>query len=277
MNYGEVVTGPSTDARLLDAAVEFRVLADPLVDEQAAHRRNPAGLAAREWDLEQAMIEVLLRYLPGIPVLAEERWSKDQSLVGASGGTQRIVLDPLDGSNSYLRGSGLYSTTAALYGPRGPEAGFVYQPATKDLYFAARGRGASLNGEPLPGPVPAPSAVVSVRSTIRGSVEVERFVAAVGATGYRIEQQMSCSSLKLCWVATGRRGAVVKHVRRVAGELLAWGTAAGALIALEAGCSAVQLDGVPWTGGDGNLLVASPSMLEQLRRTGWPSSGPDIA
>ncbi len=59
------------------------------------------------------------------------------------------VVDPIDGTRAYLAGRTDWSICAALVEDGRPVAGAIYAPAAGDMYLAARGAGASLNGRPI--------------------------------------------------------------------------------------------------------------------------------
>lgn len=58
---------------------------------------------------------------------------------GESGG--RWILDPIDGTKSFVRGVPLYSTLLAYESPEGMEFGAISSPSAGYLVFAQRGRG----------------------------------------------------------------------------------------------------------------------------------------
>ncbi|MBO0705815.1 MAG: inositol monophosphatase, partial [Candidatus Dormibacteraeota bacterium] len=90
---------------------------------------------------EDAILEVLAREAPGIPVLAEERGGP---LVETG-----WAVDPLDGTTNFIHGLPVVGVSVALLEHGLPYVGVVLGPWL-DLELAAeRGRGATRNGEPL--------------------------------------------------------------------------------------------------------------------------------
>jgi histidinol-phosphatase len=63
---------------------------------------------------------------------------------GESG--RRWLIDPIDGTKSFIQGVPLFGVVLGVEGPDGPEAGAVYLPALDELVCAARGEGAWWNG-----------------------------------------------------------------------------------------------------------------------------------
>ena len=60
-----------------------------------------------------------------------------------------IIVDPIDGTRAFVSGDARWAVSAALIVDRRPIAGVVFAPALDEIYAAARGAGATLNGSPL--------------------------------------------------------------------------------------------------------------------------------
>jgi myo-inositol-1(or 4)-monophosphatase len=198
-----------------------------------------------------------------VATLAERR--PDDAIVGEEGtqrpGTSGLswYLDPIDGTTNFLYGLPLWSTSVGVVDAKGTLAGAVFVPVTGELFAAARGDGATRNGE-----------------QIRASVEVDANLALV-ATGFgylasrRAEQARRLAALManirdirrggsaavdLCYAAAGIVDAYYED------GLSSWDIVAGELIAREAGCRTGDFEGGPPT--PGQLLVAPPALYDQL-------------
>lgn len=58
---------------------------------------------------------------------------------------QRVwIVDPLDGTNDFLKGIPEFAVSIALVEMNEPMLGVVYNPATKELYFGIKGKGSYL-------------------------------------------------------------------------------------------------------------------------------------
>ncbi len=91
---------------------------------------------------------------PGEAILGEEE--------GQTGvGDARWVIDPIDGTKSFISGVPLYGTLLSYEVDGIPLLGVSYFPALDELVYAERGRGAFWNGRPCR---------VSERGTIDGAV-----------------------------------------------------------------------------------------------------------
>ena len=101
--------------------------------------RTPVTAADRE--SERILTAILSREFPGDAFLGEE--------TGARPGTSgwRWIVDPLDGTKSFIQGVPLYGVLVGLEDPRGDLVGGVAcLPALGELVSAARGDGCRLNG-----------------------------------------------------------------------------------------------------------------------------------
>ncbi len=113
---------------------------------QAEHKDDDspvtsADLAAHVY-LDQA-----LRELADIPVLSEEGGTIP--LAERRRWPRYWLVDPLDGTQEFIAGSGDFTTMIALIEDGKPVLGVVYGPVNNLLYYAARGHGAfkEANGE----------------------------------------------------------------------------------------------------------------------------------
>src|SRR5207248_6202049 len=84
---------------------------------------------------EAAMIAVLERDDAGTAIAGEISG-------GESGGDRVWVVDPVDGTENLLRGDRFVAVTLALLVDGGPAAGATACPFTRELWTAARGKGA---------------------------------------------------------------------------------------------------------------------------------------
>lgn len=93
-----------------------------------------ADLAAHEF-LKQALCKIA-----DIPVLSEE--GNEESLSERNSWPRYWLVDPLDGTQEFIAGSGDFSTMIALMENGKPVLGVVYGPVNDLLYYAVRGQGA---------------------------------------------------------------------------------------------------------------------------------------
>lgn len=91
---------------------------------------------------EAAIRTVLLEHMPDVPILGEEEG-------GATDATTRWVVDPIDGTTNFVHGFPAYAVSIALEVDEQLVAGVVLDASRGVEYAAARGRGATANGEPI--------------------------------------------------------------------------------------------------------------------------------
>lgn len=78
----------------------------------------------------------------------------DHGIIGEEFGTVnedsniQWVLDPIDGTKSFIHGIPFYTTLIGILVDNEPQVGIIYAPALDELCAAAIGLGATLNGEP---------------------------------------------------------------------------------------------------------------------------------
>ena len=68
---------------------------------------------------------------------------------GATKAAGRWIVDPIDGTANFMRGQRLYTISIAYEHDGELLAGCVYCPGTDELFLAAAGEGATLNGQPI--------------------------------------------------------------------------------------------------------------------------------
>lgn len=93
--------------------------------------------------VEEFLVEAIRRRYPDHGIFGEE--------TGVSGGgsSWRWVIDPIDGTTSFIHGFPYYSISIACQREGRVEAGVVYAPRLGELFSAERGQGAVLNGEAI--------------------------------------------------------------------------------------------------------------------------------
>lgn len=103
--------------------------------------RSPVTIADRE--AEDLLYSILSREFPGDAFLGEEQGER----AGSSG--YRWIIDPIDGTKSFIQGVPLYGVLVGLEDPAGDAVlGVVYLPGLDEMIAAARGEGCTWNGKP---------------------------------------------------------------------------------------------------------------------------------
>jgi myo-inositol-1(or 4)-monophosphatase len=190
----------------------------------------------------------------------------DDAIVGEEGadhvGTSgvRWLVDPIDGTTNYLYGFPGFAVSIAAELDGDVVAGVVHDPLHRDVFQAARGKGATRNGDPI-----EVSTNDDLRTALVGtgfSYEPERRrrqaeVLIEVLPRVRDIRRMGAASVDLCSVACGRLDAYYER------GLGPWDLAAGGLIAQEAGAVVGNLTGGPPSGEF--TLAAASGLFDPLR------------
>jgi myo-inositol-1(or 4)-monophosphatase len=224
-------------ARAGGAALLARRL-DKLDVEYKDARANLVTAADRE--SQRAIADVILTAFPGHAIDGEE---------GAAGNPDAAdvwFVDPLDGTTNFTHGLPIWCVSVALrssetLGRDVTVAGAVYDPLHDEMFVAARGGGATLNGAPLGVSDVARldrSLVVAQAQTVDPdeirayALLVDRLMSVAGGV-----RSLGSPALTLCAIAAGRLEAYCEYA------MDAWDILAGQLILAEAGGMLTLFDG----------------------------------
>jgi len=214
--------------------------------------------------MDQAAEELIRRRIlaarPGDAILGEEGGQPDAA---AEGGV-RWVVDPLDGTVNYLYGLPDWAVSIGAEVNGAVVAGAVSVPVQHSLFSARLGGGAWLQSAGTPAValscttgVPLGRALVgtgfgyaAARRAVQGQV-----VAAV-LPQVRDIRRGGSAAVELCSVAAGRLDAYYER------GLNPWDSAAGGLIAQEAGARLGGLQGRP--ASESMTLAAAPALFSAL-------------
>jgi myo-inositol-1(or 4)-monophosphatase len=162
-------------------------------------------------------------------------WLSEESVDDPSRLGKRLVwiVDPIDGTRGYLAGREDWCVSVALVEDAAPILAAVFVPATDELFFAARGQGASRNGVPIR----ATSGTELDFSRVAGPKPlVERL--RMSSDDIVLHPRIGSLALRLCRVADGRLDAAF-----AGGQSRDWDLAAADLIVHEADGNMTALSG----------------------------------
>jgi myo-inositol-1(or 4)-monophosphatase len=257
MNLREVQREAEALAQAAGAVLRERLSQHRTIDYKDAGSSNLVTDA--DHASEALLLTGLGRAFPRHAVLAEES--------GAVGEGDFVwLVDPLDGTVNYAHGVPHFCVSMALEGPldgaRFLLVGVVYDPMRDELFSAARGQGATLNGQPVRVSA-APSLQKALictgfpyESTATPKSPLGLFNRIVPRSqGIR---RMGAAALDLSYVAAGRFDGFFEF------GLKPWDTAAGALLITEAGGLVASLDGTTYTSASPHIVAASPQVAPAL-------------
>lgn len=164
----------------------------------------------------------------------------DDAIVGEEGanhaGTSGLEwhIDPIDGTANFVYDLPTWCTSVAVVDRDGGVAGAVYAPVGDELFSAARGHGATLNGTPIHCSPASDLSTALLGTGFNYSPgtrvhQGERLAALLPQV--RDVRRFGSAALDLCMVACGRLDAYFEEF------LNSWDLAAGVLIAAEAGAT----------------------------------------
>lgn len=217
-----------------------------------------------------AVVSAIAEQLPEAHFVVEE--PEVYALAGVTPGTlgddEVWVIDPLDGTTSFVHSYPCWSVSVACLRAGRPVAAAIYNVPANEMVTAALGEGASLDGAPL---------------TCHGADTLERALLCTGFPYDRGEpftrqvrllealvrpahdvRRDGSAAVDLCHVAAGRVDAFWETA------LQPWDMAAGVLIVEEAGGLVTDFGGNPWTVVTRDVVAANLALhavlLEALRR-----------
>jgi myo-inositol-1(or 4)-monophosphatase len=253
---------------LLERAVEAAraggtVLRDRLGTIEHVRTKSTASDLVTEVDVASgiAVVRSLAQAMPGARFVVEEPEVCD--LAGVRAGTladdEVWVIDPLDGTTSYVHGYPCYSVSVALLRGGQPFVGAVYDVARDQMNAAAKGRGSTRDGRSLA--VSGAAADLGRALVVTGfpydrGLTLDRQLSVLGYMLRRIQgmRRDGSAAIDCCHVASGAADGFWEF------ELKTWDTAAGALIAMEAGAVVTDFCGRPWSVDTRDTLVANPAL-----------------
>ncbi|MCO8124610.1 inositol monophosphatase [Stieleria sp. TO1_6] len=192
---------------------------------------------------QKAIRKILMDAFEGYAFVGEEEGENDPPATVRNGDLDAPpcwVVDPLDGTVNYVHRLQSFAVSIGLYHAGKMRLGVILDPVTKELFTAIDGQGAHLNGMPihtsdcesLSDALVACSFPAGVKSD---SPEVTRFVKVLERC--RSLRRLGSCALNMCYVAAGRLDGYW------ATNVAAWDSAAGTVIAREAGAHLTAYDG----------------------------------
>ncbi len=178
-------------------------------------------------------------------------------------GAYTWIIDPIDGTTNFAHGIPLCCVSVAVAHDGALVAGAIYNPMMNEFFFARRGHGATLNGQPMQ---------VSEKTDFARACLVtgfpyfwphegehpirtfERFI----MRGLPV-RRLGSAALDLAWVACGRFDGFWEY------NLNPWDVAAGYLLVEEAGGTVTCFDGGAGSVFDRETLATNGRIHEAMR------------
>jgi myo-inositol-1(or 4)-monophosphatase len=268
----------------LDIAREAALAGGAVLRARAGHvgavrTKSSASDLVTEVDIASgvAVARAITAHQPGARFVIEEPevYARAGVNQGAVDDAEVWVVDPLDGTTSYVHEFPAYSVSVALLRDGRPVAGAVYNAASREMSAAANGEGASLDGRPIRC---SDAASVAEALLITGfpydrTVTLDRQLAVFTRLLRSVHgiRRDGSAAIDCCHVAAGRADGFWEFALRP------WDTAAGVVILREAGAVVTDMSGAPWTPATADHVAAGPrlhpALLEAIAAAsaeGWP-------
>ncbi len=221
---------------------------------------------------EQLIVRKILKVFPDHHILAEEsgassslsrtprrranRAARSDRASDRRLAKPRWIIDPLDGTTNFAHGFPMFCVTIGYEVNGKMTAGGVYDPTRDELFFAERGKGATLNGKPIHvSKTPKLAASLLCTGFPYDRYNTRRAKYYIGFKEAFISlchdiRRTGTAALDLCYVACGRFDGFWEYY------LHPWDVAAAHLIIEEAGGKVTGYFGEPYR-IDGKQTLAS--------------------
>lgn len=206
-------------------------------------------------DIQNFLARELGNRFPGIQFLGEEEGLHEMS------GDIYWILDPIDGTTNLIHDYQHSVVSLALYEKGEITLGIIYDPFREDVYYAQKGQGSFLNGNPI---------------HVSDAETLDETIISVGTSPYdrelaeenfrRIQRvfgkaqdirRTGTAAMDLAYVACGRTGGFFEP------RLSPWDFAAGLLLVQEAGGRVTDFAGEPLVFSRRGSVVASNGMIHE--------------
>jgi histidinol-phosphatase len=213
---------------------------------------SPVTIADRA--CEKLIVEELQREFPEDGLLGEEGAARESS------NGRKWIIDPIDGTRDFIRGTGAWSVLIGLEERGEVVAGFAYFPVTGQMFSAAQGEGAFHDG---------------VR--MRASAVQKKSDALLCCNGLSYMYRYAFSAELISWLSgfwtVRSMGGCLDAMLVASGSADAWIEAQAKpwdlaplkIIAAEAGCVTFDFEGNDTIYG-GNYVICVPALAEEIQR-----------
>jgi myo-inositol-1(or 4)-monophosphatase len=230
------------DAATAGARAARRAGPTDLVTKNDPVLGHHAVVSAADYRSQKAILDVLGRAMPGVPIVCEETAEdapgRSEAAIRRQAGQRRFIVDELDGSASFVAGHHEWAVSVACVDGVTHTAGAVCAPEVFSgaLFHAVRGGGAFLQkGRRLPVPLhvkrlPLREAyVLTGPDSLLHRYPVHNALTTALASECRTLNVVGSCALAMALVAAGCASLLVQPLQSV------WDWAAGRLLVEEAG------------------------------------------
>lgn len=214
--------------------------------------KTPVTLA--DMESEKIIKKIILKAFPKHSIIGEETGTTQN-------GRQYVWhIDPVDGTRNFANGIPLFAVSVALVHKNNVIVGVVYNPASRSLFYAEKGKGAYLNDQRIHVSKDYKDrAIATVSPGRKFDPEKKLFTELYNDLPKMIGsvRNFGCTAIELAYVA---RGGLEANIQL---GLSTYDFAAAVLLIQEAGGKITMLDGSPWKFPE-NRFIASNGLFHEL-------------
>jgi myo-inositol-1(or 4)-monophosphatase len=212
---------------------------------KVVRQQKTDGSVLTEADLlTQAALRRALLDIAACPFVGEEMTPAEQQAQWENGAEGIWCVDPVDGTANFANGLEQFAISVAFMCNGRPKLGVIYAPALGELFCAATGQGATLNGYALNCREPATTLEDAIAEVDFKRLPEAMAIRLATRPPFHSQRNFGSAALSWCYLAAGRTDLYLHGSQHV------WDFAAGALILGEAGGAMRTLDSSDfWCGG----------------------------
>lgn len=205
---------------------------------------------------EMVILNALEARYPDHNILSEET-----GIVKKSDSDLCWVIDPLDGTTNFSHDFPFFAVSIALCRQNEVLAGVIYDPVHQELFLAGKGKGATLNGQPIRVSANGAFTECLLATGLTHDLEtmnksfLEFYHFTNKTQGVR---RLGSAALDLAYVAAGRLDGYWER------NLKSWDIAAGVLLVQEAGGETTNFQGLELALDEGNIIASNPLIHQKI-------------
>jgi 3'(2'), 5'-bisphosphate nucleotidase len=231
---------------LLDTAREAGalIMSHYRMGHAVARKDDASPVTEADRAADRLIVARLRQLAPSFPTVSEEGEKPD-----VAGVKHFWLVDPLDGTKSFIRGTGCFTVNIGLIEHGVPVLGIVYDPVADAMYWGTASgafcahRGGAATPICARAPQEGRQAAFISHSHLNRATEDYLVTRA-------IEERIPCaSSIKFCFLAEGKADLYPRF-----GPTMEWDTAAGHAVLTAAGGRVVTPEGEPFLYGKAGFL-----------------------
>lgn len=227
--------------------------------EQSTKLNDSDVVTIADKESEASIIAAIHLHFPSHGIISEESGKEHESR------EWRWVIDPLDGTTNFAMGLPAFCVSIALERSKETVLGVVYAPYLEECFYAVKGMGAWLNGNPIhcSDKSKLSKAVVATGMPYDRNDNPDNNLAEICRMALCVRgiRRMGSAAIDLCYTAAGFFDAYWEL------NLNRWDISAGQLVAAEAG---VLIESIR-TNRNHSILASNPYLYSEMKNVLSPS------